>query len=237
MTGTPVLRYTRRGMPKRPIVAVMTETRLRRRVTPAKGPVYTSVGVDEADAEKKRRDWLCRGRWAMRAEATRSMVGRRERRKRKKEKERRKSVENKKIEPPVLHAKIEPPPASRRNCEREKTIIRLTKWHLIHTHDLDVVWHECGAVNCEYQAKWKGNLMRHKAMALDDDIVRYYCDEAACEYRAKTASHIKKHKTNARTIRIRWHFCGSAGCDYKAKNNGHVTRHKAKLHNICRFTR
>jgi hypothetical protein len=61
-----LFRYTSVGIPNSPMDAVITDTRFRRSVTPANGPVYTTLGgsggCPDAEERQRKADGRRRGR-------------------------------------------------------------------------------------------------------------------------------------------------------------------------------
>jgi len=61
-------------------------------------------------------------------------------------------------------------------------------------HGIDIVWHHCSELGCEYKAKQKGQINQHRADVHDIGVTWHACAELGCEYKAKSESDLKKHK-------------------------------------------
>ena len=51
------------------------------------------------------------------------------------------------------------------------------------------IWHNCASNQCEYKAKYKGDLKKH--LESQHQGVCYLCNK--CDYRAKYKGDLKKH--------------------------------------------
>ena len=103
------------------------------------------------------------------------------------------------------------------------------KKHKAAIHSVDIVWHCCPELRCEYKAKRKDQIKTHRALA--HTIVTWHdCPELGCEYRAKQESGIKQHKAFIHNIDVVWHECPELGCEYRTKHKGSFDQHRAHLH-------
>ena len=62
-------------------------------------------------------------------------------------------------------------------------------------HNIEVTWHQCSQESCAFQAKTKGNLVKHEAAAHDINVKWYVCSFDECSYKAKRSASVKVHFT------------------------------------------
>ncbi|GMH85675.1 hypothetical protein TL16_g10306 [Triparma laevis f. inornata] len=69
------------------------------------------------------------------------------------------------------------------------------KKHKTVKHGINVVWFPCSEDNCDYRAKLKGSLKRHKQNVHKIGVVWHQYD--LCEFKTKTGPYqIKAHQKN-----------------------------------------
>jgi hypothetical protein len=90
-----------------------------------------------------------------------------------------------------------------------------------------VTWHLCG--DCDYKAKRKSNLKKHRASIHNENVVWQYCKD--CDFKAKQKSSLNEHRAAIHNKNVTWHYCKEKDCDYKAKQKGSIKIHRALIHN------
>ena len=106
------------------------------------------------------------------------------------------------------------------------------KLHKAAIHSIDIVWHNCPELGCEYKAKMKSTLKEHIALVHDIGVTWHACPEPNCSHKAKSEGNIKKHRAFVHGIGVTWHACTELGCEYKAKSKRALKGHRAAMHDI-----
>jgi hypothetical protein len=83
--------------------------------------------------------------------------------------------------------------------------------HKAMIHDIDVTYHYCDEIGCDYKAKEASTVKKHKAAIHDIDVTYYYCDQKGCDYKAKKAGNVKTHKSAIHDIDVIYYLCNQKG--------------------------
>jgi len=89
------------------------------------------------------------------------------------------------------------------------------KQHMAAIHSIDIVWHDCPDLGCEYRAKQKGNVKRTKPTCTTLEL--QVLGMNARSTTACTSRHIKQHRADVHGVGVTWQACTELGCEYKAK--------------------
>jgi hypothetical protein len=86
--------------------------------------------------------------------------------------------------------------------------------------------------DCDFKAKQKGSLKIHRANIHNKNVTWHYCKD--CDYKAKRKDSLKRHRANIHNENVTWQYCKD--CDYKAKHKGEIKKHRARIHDVTWYT-
>jgi hypothetical protein len=112
-----------------------------------------------------------------------------------------------------------------------------------------VTWNYCK--DCDYKAKRKDHLKRHRTLIHNKNATWHYCKYCDyktkkksylethraihnwhrckdCDYKTKHQHHLKQHRASIHNENVTWHYCND--CDYKTNHEGNLKRHRASIH-------
>jgi len=118
-------------------------------------------------------------------------------------------------------------------CVQDEVWNKQSKAAQAYIHAIDIVWHHCLELGCEYRAKMKSSVKMHRALVHDIGVTWHYCPEPNCTYKAKKKKYLKQHRAQVHGINVTWHVCTELGCEYKAMREGHlkfIQRHATVLY-------
>jgi len=92
--------------------------------------------------------------------------------------------------------------------------------------------YKCDQNNCNYESKWKRNVVTHKMRKHDINVIWYNCNENNCDYKSKNKKDVDTHKIHSHNINVIWYNCNIDNCNTRCKNIGNLNKHKARIHNI-----
>ncbi len=90
--------------------------------------------------------------------------------------------------------------------------------------------HFCDVDGCDYKAKYKSWISRHKQEKHNIGVKWVYCEIEGCHYRCKKNNLLKMHKANKHGLAEKWIYCDIEECDYKTIYKSHIRIHELWNH-------